>query len=308
MKSRFSFGLIAAFAGAALWGYSGACSQYLLARFSITPGTITVLRALIASVLFAIVILVIPRLRQSARTLLTTPRDRGRLPLFGLGLFGSQFTFVYSVNATNAGTATVLQSLSTVFIMGLTCIFTRRLPQWREFAGLIAALAATWLIATGGDFTTFALPPAGLIWGFVNASTVTLYLMVPRPLYDRYATTTVIGLGMMISWVIALIAWAIGGLWGAPPTITALDLDGWLVLIFGVGVLGSFVAFGLYLLGVSIIGSVRGSLLGVAEPATAMVLATVWLGTAFTGADWLGLGLMALMIGLVSTSNPKLPT
>ena len=305
--SRFSVGIGSAFLGAAFWGYSGACSQYLLGRFEITPAFITIVRAFIASALFALVIAATPRLRQSARMLLTAPRDRHRLLLFGLGLFGSQFTFVWSVSATNAGTATVLQSLSTVFIMGLTCIFTRRLPQWRELLGLACALIATWLIATGGDPSTFVLPPGGLIWGFVNASAVTLYLMVPRPLYERYATTSVIGLGMMLSWVIALIAWLIGGLWGNPPTVVELDLPGWLVLTLGVGVLGSFVAFGLYLFGVAIIGSVRGSLLGVAEPATAMVLATFWLGTAFTGADWLGLAFMVAMIGLVSTSGPRKP-
>ena len=49
----------------------------------------------------------------------------------------------------------------------------------------------------------------------------------------------------------------------------------------------------------------KGSLLGVAEPAGAMVIAALWLGTAFSGADWAGLILMAAMIALVSLSGAK---
>ena len=71
----------------------------------------------------------------------------------------------------------------------------------------------------------------------------------------------------------------------------------------GVGVLGTFAAFGLFLYGVSLVGSVRGSLLGVAEPAGAMIIAAMWLHTPFSAADWAGLVLMAAMIVLVSLSG-----
>ena len=73
-------------------------------------------------------------------------RDRRtmlRLLVFGVGLFGSQFAFVMSVSYTNAGTATVLQMSGSVFIMVFTCLIARKLPQLREVAGLIAAVAAT---------------------------------------------------------------------------------------------------------------------------------------------------------------------
>ena len=59
----------------------------------------------------------------------------------------------------------------------------------------------------------------------------------------------------------------------------------------------------LFLYGVSLVGSVRGSLLGVAEPAGAMIIAAMWLHTPFSAADWAGLVLMAAMIVLVSLSG-----
>ncbi len=92
---------------------------------------------------------------------------------------------------------------------------------------------------------------------------------------------------------------------GAAPLVPALDAVGWLALIGGVGVLGTFAAFGLFLYGVSLVGSVKGSLLGVAEPVGAMVIAAVWLGTPFSAADWGGLVLMAAMIALVSLSGSR---
>ncbi|WP_418712441.1 DMT family transporter, partial [Adlercreutzia equolifaciens] len=82
-----------------------------------------------------------------------------------------------------------------------------------------------------------------------------------------------------------------------------MDATGWLALVGGVGVLGTFAAFGLFLYGVSLVGSVKGSLLGVAEPAGAMVIAALWLHTPFSAWDWIGLVLMAAMIALVSLSG-----
>ena len=85
--------------------------------------------------------------------------------------------------------------------------------------------------------------------------------------------------------------------------VPVMDAAGWLALVGGVGVLGTFAAFGLFLYGVSLVGSVRGSLLGVAEPAGAMIIAAMWLHTPFSAADWAGLVLMAAMLVLVSLSG-----
>ena len=48
---------------------------------------------------------------------------------------------------------------------------------------------------------------------------------------------------------------------------------------------------------------VKGSLLGVAEPASACILSAVLLGTSFTGADWLGLVLMIAMLVIMSRTQ-----
>ena len=52
-RERFLFGVVCALAGGALWGFSGACSQYLFAHYDIDASFITAARMLGCSVLGA---------------------------------------------------------------------------------------------------------------------------------------------------------------------------------------------------------------------------------------------------------------
>lgn len=302
-RRRFWRGVAAAVVGGALWGFSGTCAQYLYQHYQIDPLFITWVRMLGSGVLFLILLIITQRDRLKGIV-----RDKamlGRLVLFGVaGLFLCQFTYTTSVNATNAGTATVLQSLNTVFILGASCALSRRIPRLMEIGGLVLALAATLLIATKGNPSMLMIPPAGLAWGLINAASCTFYIMYPKKLFQQWGSLPVTGIGMLIGGVAALSIWVFGGLWGAPPAVPCLRLDGILVL-GAIVVVGTFAAFGLYLHGVSIVGSVKGGLLGATEPASAMVFAALWLGTMFTWADWLGLVLMVAMIFLVTLSGAK---
>lgn len=306
---RFWLGAACALAGATLWGFSGACIQFLVEGYAVSSAFISFARAATAALLF--LALVLATRREALLSLLGSRAARRTLLLFGVGLYLSQITYAISIEMTNAGTATVLQATCTVFVMLFTCLRTRRLPRAADFAGLVAALAAAALIATQGDWGVIVLPAAGLAWGIANALSETLYIMAPQRLYGRWDRVTIIGVGMVVSGAAAAIVWlataaaSLSPASGAAPLVPALDAVGWLALIGGVGMLGTFAAFGLFLYGVSLVGSVKGSLLGVAEPVGAMVIAAVWLGTPFSAADWGGLVLMAAMIALVSLSGSR---
>lgn len=229
---------------------------------------------------------------------------------FGVALFVDQFAYSMTIAHTNAGTATVLQMLGTVFVMLFTCVLGRHLPKASEFAGLACAFVATVFIATQGDLGTLVLPAAGLFWGLLNALSVALYVMIPRNcgLFDRFGSFAATGAGMLVTCVCSGVAYAmqLAAGAGAPEAVATMDAFGWLVLIGGLTVLGTFVSFGLYLRGVAAVGSVTGSLLGAIEPVSASVCAWVFLGTAFSGFDWAGLALMLGMLALVTLgSKPK---
>ena len=302
-RRRFWRGVVAALVGGAMWGFSGTCAQYLYQHYEIDPLFITWVRMLGSGILFLILLAFTQR--GKLRAIAGDNRELGRLALFGIaGLFLCQFTYTTSVNATNAGTATVLQSLNTVFILAATCLMMRRAPRAMELGGLALALIATWLIATKGNLTALMIPPAGLAWGLINAASCTFYIMYPKHLFARWGSLPVTGIGMLIGGIAAVAIWGLGGLWGAAPVVPELGFDGVLVLA-AIVVIGTLAAFGLYLHGVSIVGSVKGGLLGTTEPASAMVFAALWLGTMFTWADWIGLVLMVAMIFLVTLSGSK---
>lgn len=303
--SHFWRGVACTLGGATLWGFSGACIQFLGESYAITSSFISFARAAVAAVLFVAVVLATRR--EALLSLLGARAARGPLLLFGVGLYLSQITYAISIEYTNAGTATVLQATCTVFVMLFTCLKLRRAPRLPDLVGLVCALAAATLIATQGDWGVIVLPVAGLAWGIGNALSETLYIMAPQKLYGRWDRVTIISCGMVISGIAAALVWVVQAAGGGADSslVPALDAVGWLALIGGVGLLGTFAAFGLFLYGVSLVGSVKGSLLGVAEPAGAMIIAALWLGTAFSGADWAGLVLMAAMIALVSLSGAK---
>lgn len=317
-------GVVCALEGATLWGFSGACIQFLAESYEVSSAFISAVRAGVAALLFAVFVFVTRR--EALLSLLGSPAARPTLVLFGVGLYLSQITYAVSVALTNAGTATVLQATCTVFVMLIACARARRLPRVADFVGLMCAMAAATLIATQGDWGVIVLPVAGLAWGIANALSETLYIMAPQRLYGRWDRPTVIACGMVISGIVAILVWLIGeaivSLLAAPSValgaagsiladlfgtagslVPDMDATGWLALVGGVGVLGTFAAFGLFLYGVSLVGSVKGSLLGVAEPAGAMVIAALWLHTPFSAWDWIGLVLMAAMIALVSLSG-----
>ena len=324
-------GVVCALAGATLWGFSGACIQFLAESYEVSSAFISAVRAGVAALLFAVFVFVTRR--EALLSLLGSPAARPTLVLFGVGLYLSQITYAVSVALTNAGTATVLQATCTVFVMLITCARARRLPRVADFVGLMCAMAAATLIATQGDLGASSSCCRWRAW--LGA--------LPTPCPRRFSTImahpngstadgiapTVIACGMVISGIVAILVWLIGeaivSLLAAPSValgaagsiladlfrhrraglVPDMDATGWLALVGGVGVLGTFAAFGLFLYGVSLVGSVKGSLLGVAEPAGAMVIAALWLHTPFSAWDWIGLVLMAAMIALVSLSGTE---
>ena len=303
LKSGFWVGALCALAGAGLWGVSGACAQFLYAHYGVTPMFTTAVRSLVATILFFGVLAT-----RRPNTLLSMWKSPAKTKFiflaFGFALFIDQFAYSMTIAYTNAGTATVLQMLGTVFCMVFTCLLLRKLPRVFEFCGLVLALIATVVIATQGDLGSIVLPAAGLFWGVLNGLSVAAYVMIPRHggLFDHFGSFAATGVGMLVTCVCSGVCYAaqIANGSGAPEAVANMDVFGWLVLIGGLSCLGTFVSFGLYLRGVSAVGSVTGSLLGAVEPVSASVCAWVFLGTAFSGWDWLGLALMLGMLVLVT--------
>lgn len=295
-NGRLVRGVISTLAGAIAWGLSGTCIQYLFASTTIDPLLLTTIRLLGAGVTFLVVLLV--RHRDKLAMMLGDRHTCLRLAIFGTcGLLLNSVLYATTVSFTNAGTATVLQSLNIVIVLAITCLARRRLPRVLEGAALVCALVATVLIATHGDLGSLKLPLLGLVFGIATAVAATFYTTYPRHLFDDWGSFAVTGLGMLVGGVGGLALCVVSGT--VPGRLPELGPQSVTVLAIAV-LVGTFGAYGLYLHGISIVGPLLGNMLGAGEPVSATVIAALWLGTAFSWADWVGLGLMVATIALVA--------
>ncbi len=298
-SNNWAKGIVSTLVGATAWGFSGTCVQYLFTSTALDPLLLTTIRQLGAGLVFLAVLLA--SRRETLRAMLADHGTVVRLLVFGsFGLFLNSAVYATAISYTNAGTATVLQSLNIVFVLAISCLSARRLPRRLEVAALACALVATFLIATHGDPTTLSMPLIGLFFGIATAAAATFYTMYPRPLFERWGSFSVTGLGMLVGGLTGLaICCANGTLPGGMP-----ELDLTSVAVLSVAVLvGTFGAYGLFLRGVSLVGPLWGNMLGAAEPVSATAITALWLRTPFSWADWMGLFLMVATIGLVTLQS-----
>lgn len=294
--NRLAEGVVSTLLGAVAWGFSGTCVQYLFAASSMDALLLTTIRQLGAGFVFVLTLLI--RNRMQLRAMLADRKTLCRLAVFGsCGLFLNSSLYATTIFYTNAGTATVLQSLSIVMVLAVTCVAAPRLPRRLESIALACALAATFLIATHGNPSELYLPLMGLVFGLATAAAATFYTMYPKSMFDRWGSFAVTGLGMLAGGITGTVVCAGSGTLARG--LPALDATGAIVLAVAV-LVGTFGAYGLFLHGVSLVGPVAGAMLGAAEPVSATVISALWLGTAFSWADWAGLILMVATIVLIA--------
>ena len=164
---KMALGVLATLVGGSFWGFSGTSASFLFDTYHVDTLWLMSVRQILAGLLFMAV--VVTRDRERLVKLWTTPADRRQLLLFtAFGLLFNQFCYLSAVRLTNAGTATVLQCLQLIIIMGYTCVVDRRRPRVREAIGIGLALGGTFLIATGGDPTSLSISPLGLVAGLMS--------------------------------------------------------------------------------------------------------------------------------------------
>ena len=286
-------GTLLTLAGATCWGISGCLGQFLFASRALSAGWLVSLRLVVAGALLTALGFVFEGRRMVA--VFTNRRDTLRLLVFAVfGMMFCQYTYYSAVQYANAGTATVLQTLSAVFILVYNCLRAHRAPRRLELVAVAGALTGTLLLATHGNFTSLALTPRGLLFGLLAAVGAMLYTLLSIGLLgDGYSTWSVVGFGMLFA---AVPMWAIFRPWQ-----TAVQWDAQLVLVLaGIITIGTAVAFSLYLTGAAIVGPLKASLLGSAEPLTAILISAVFLGARFTGWDLAGFALILATVSLLS--------
>ena len=285
-------GTLCALLGGVSWGFSANCAEVLMGDYGVSVEWISCVRLACAAVFFAG--LALARSRRALADLATDRPALARVAGFALlGILLTQVSYLSAIRFAGAGPALLLEQLGLVLVMLFACVTARRLPSVREGAGLAFALVGVVLIATQGDLGNLTMPPEGLAWGLVSAVALAFYNLMPvRPL-ARYGAIPVTALAMAMASIASLVCfrpWEEAG--SLPPA-------GWAVLA-GIVVVGTVVAYLLFVQGIKDAGPVRAGMLGSVEPVSALVISALWLGTPVSGWDAAGAAAIVAMVCLIA--------
>lgn len=283
-------GLFFASLGAMSWGISGVCSQYLFMNYDVDSSWLTAIRMVLSGIL--LLILSAFKDKDKIIKIWTIPKDVGWLFAFAiLGLLMCQYTYVSAIKYSDSATATVLQSLNVVIMIVFMSIVTRTKMKFSQILAVFLAVLGTYLISTGGNPRNMTISTAGLIFGLLSAVGVITYTLFSRPIIVKWGNILVTGWGMLIGGlVISIITKA----WIIPK---GLDFIAWLMIVIII-VVGTAGGFSIFLEGVKHIGPVKATLIGCLEPASATLLAAIFLGMRFSLVELTGFFCILLTVFL----------
>ncbi|MGT2959024.1 multidrug DMT transporter [Streptococcus bovimastitidis] len=290
MSKKWS-GSIMVLSAATAWGISGVSGQYLMSH-GIHVDLLTSLRLLLSGLFLCGLALVTQK--EHFKVIIKQPKLLLAILFFAIfGLLMNQYAYLNAVQYTNAGTATVLQFLSPIFILLYVSLAEKRKPSVTECVAMVLAILGTLVIATHGNLSQLAITPKGLFWGLLSAVTAALYIIIPARLIEKWGSLVIIGLGMLFAgsfFPFVTLAWQ-----------HPLPLEGHNILaLFGLIGVGTIFAYTIFLKGTALVGPVNGSLLSSVEPVASVAFAILLLKEVFYPIDLLGMTLILASVLLIS--------
>lgn len=277
-KKRMIKGTVLTLAGGTMWGFSGTCGQFLMQTKGLTSDWLVPVRLLSAGAL----LLIICYLREGNKVFDVWKRDAASILIFGIfGMSMCQYTYFTAIEASNAGTATVLQYIGPVLILIYLSLKNKRLPRPYEILAITLAVLGTFLLATHGKPGDMVLSERALFWGLLSAVALAVYTVQPGRLLNEYGSAVTTAWGMLIGGVMLCTIFR-------PWTMeVAMDTE-ILMGMAAVVVIGTVIAFSFYMEGIRCVGPKKGSLFASIEPVSATVFSVVWMHVSFGAMDLLG--------------------
>ena len=287
-----NLGALITIAAGILWGFSGACGQYIFERFPIEPAHLTSIRMLSAGVILCCIGFVTDK--KNMLGIWKVKTDYIKLIIFAVfGIMASQLTYMTAISYTNSGTATILQYIGPVLVMIASCAMQKRLPTARESLAIFLVIIGTFFIATHGNISNMIINTSGLIWGLLAAVALALYTLIPGNITKQYSSITITGYGMLLGGIVLAVlsqAWKV-----------QLSSDfRFLAAFAGIVIFGTVLTFTLYLKGITMVGPVTASMLASVEPVSAAAFMIVWLKVPFHYMDLIGFSCILITIFLLT--------
>ncbi|HEY4468129.1 MAG TPA: EamA family transporter [Klebsiella sp.] len=289
-------GMLNVLIAAVLWGSSGVCAQYIMQQSQMSSPFLTMIR-----LLFAGLILLMLSFVHGDKIFLVLQNRKDAFSLLLFSLFGAltvQFTFLMTIEKSNAATATVLQFLSPTIIVAWFAIVRKTRPRPMVLAAICTSLAGTFLLVTHGNPTTLSISPVALFWGIASAFAAAFYTTYPSALIARYGTLPIVGWSMLLGGTMLLPFYA-------GQSNHFVVTGGLLLAFFYLVVIGTSLTFSLYLNGAQEIGGAKAGILSCAEPLSSALLSLLLLGITFTLPDWLGTLLILSSVVLIAMDSRR---
>lgn len=278
--------------GGASWGLSGSMGQYLFQYEGMDSRWLVPIRLSLSGIILLIWCFV----RYGKFTFDPWKRRRTAALLLAYSLPGialCQFLYFLTIQLSSAGMGTILQDLSPVMILLVSCLAQKKMPSGLQIASIVLALSGVFLLVTHGNLHTLQVSPQALTAGVLCAATVTVYNMLAAPLQVKYPVTLMQGWAFLLGGGLMMLIFRP---WTVAYVPSAMGVFG----IFFVVAVGNLIAFSAYIKGIGYIGPEKGILYGFSEPVTAAVVSTMFLGSSFTLWDLCGFILIFLMMVMIS--------
>lgn len=289
MKKTHQYGVMLVLVGATLWGSSSNSLEYLMTYQHFSWDTVLAIRMVVTAAVF----LLISGLR-GEKLLEPVKKDFLRLLRFTvLGLYTMQVPFTIAIHYSNAATGTVLQYLMPVILLGYYLILERRRPRRREAVAAFLAIVGTFLIATKGEGAALAISREALFWGILSAFGMAFYTAFAADLLHRYPTFLIIGWGSLGN---ALLLMALNH-----PTLEGTLWTAGTLAAFGIIiVLGTLIAYTVYLESTKYIPASETGVLAAFEPLSAYAVSILFMGNRVGFVEMAGALCIMVMVWMLS--------
>jgi hypothetical protein len=287
MKSMRTKGIILSAVGSILWGSSGIAGQYLLSDAALNAEWLALFRLFTAG----FILLLWHAITGGALfALWKNKKDAMSIFWFGaVGMVMTQYMYFVTIKHSNAATATVIQYLMPIFIIGWICFIQKRLPKKKEIFCALCAVLGTTFIATHGHFDSLAISKNALIFGLLSAVGAAFYTLQPQRIIKKYPSPLVVGWGMMIGGctMIPLVC--------TTPFTGTIDLYTLMAFLYVV-IFGTVLSFVLYLASIRYIEPGETGIIASLEPLSTILFSFLILGMTFGTFELMG---MVLIIAAV---------
>lgn len=279
-----------------LWGITGPLGQYLFDVKGVVPDWLVPCRLFVSG--FVILTGLYIRRKNDIFKLWADRHDAIHMIIYSTaGMMAVQYSFFIAVEASNGGTATVLQYTNPVMLIVYLALFRKVRPSGKEVFAVLLVLAGIFLLSTNGNIHTLVITPKGLVMGLMCAFFTCLYSLLPGSLLKKYDAVLVCGWSMLTGGVVL-------ALWKQPWRVGAgKDFQVWglfLVLFFA----GTIIPFIASMTAIPIIGPMYANVLASIEPVVASFITFLLLDTQFGRFEILGFVLIVVTIVILSWKPP----